>query len=101
MEQNPPRTKCRQRSPGFSPSPRASRFGKAGHWPDRGYREVVMPGPVPGIRVLAPHLDMKDVDGRDKLGHDERSVLFACTNKRQIDPGDAGCTIRRKCPRRA
>jgi hypothetical protein len=31
-----------------------------------------MPGLVPGIHVLAPR---KDVDGRDKPGHDEE--LFA------------------------
>jgi hypothetical protein len=29
--------------------------------------EFVMPGLVPGIHVLAPK---KDVDGRDKPGHD-------------------------------
>jgi hypothetical protein len=30
----------------------------------------VMPGPVPGIHVLL-HFEAKDVDGRDKPGHDE------------------------------
>jgi hypothetical protein len=29
-----------------------------------------MPGLVPGIHVLFPFLDHKDVDGRDKPGHD-------------------------------
>jgi hypothetical protein len=29
-----------------------------------------MPGPVPGIHVLKP-ASKKDVDGRDKPGHDE------------------------------
>jgi hypothetical protein len=29
-----------------------------------------MPGLVPGIHVFA-HLNKKDVDGRDKPGHDE------------------------------
>ena len=31
--------------------------------------QVVMPGLVPGIHVL---FDKKDVDGRDKPGHDEQ-----------------------------
>jgi hypothetical protein len=30
---------------------------------------AVMPGLVPGIHAFAPHI--KDVDGRDKPGHDE------------------------------
>jgi hypothetical protein len=34
---------------------------------------TVMPGLVPGIHVLA---QKKDVDGRDKPGHDEESALF-------------------------
>jgi hypothetical protein len=34
-------------------------------------RKLVMPGPVPGIHVLAS-LSKKDVDGRDRPGHDER-----------------------------
>jgi hypothetical protein len=33
-----------------------------------------MPGLVPGIHVLAS-LDEKDVDGRDKPGHDEESIF--------------------------
>jgi hypothetical protein len=33
---------------------------------------LVMPGLVPGIRVLSP-LPSKDVDGRDKPGHDGSS----------------------------
>jgi len=32
-----------------------------------------MPGLVPGIYVLAPGY-LKDVDGRDKPGHDEEAV---------------------------
>ena len=33
---------------------------------------VVMPGLVPGIHVFSgPH---KDVDGRDKPGHDENNI---------------------------
>ena len=53
----------------------------------RGVREVinveafVMPGLVPGIHVLA--LVHKDVDGRDKPGHDaccESSDTVAITN---------------------
>jgi len=30
-----------------------------------------MPGLVPGIHALAAHQRSKDVDGRDKPGHDE------------------------------
>jgi hypothetical protein len=30
-----------------------------------------MPGLVPGIHVLTALVDKKDVDGRDKPGHDE------------------------------
>ena len=34
---------------------------------------AVMPGPVPGIHVLLSTWQIKkDVDGRDKPGHDER-----------------------------
>ncbi|RZN09084.1 hypothetical protein CWO91_19340 [Bradyrhizobium genosp. SA-3] len=39
----------------------------------RGRRDVilsVMPGLVPGIHVLLSHLAQKNVDGRDKPGHD-------------------------------
>jgi hypothetical protein len=32
--------------------------------------KLVMPGLVPGIHVLG-HIRKKDVDGRDKPGHDE------------------------------
>jgi hypothetical protein len=35
-----------------------------------GLISLVMPGLVPGIRVFAP-TNKKDVDGRDKPGHDE------------------------------
>ena len=31
-----------------------------------------MPGLVPGIHVLATYAFVKDVDGRDKPGHDAR-----------------------------
>jgi D-alanyl-D-alanine dipeptidase len=31
-----------------------------------------MPGLVPGIHALAEFSKFKDVDGRDKPGHDER-----------------------------
>jgi len=34
--------------------------------------KVVMPGVVPGIHIL-PELG-KNVDGRDKPGHDERGI---------------------------
>jgi hypothetical protein len=30
-----------------------------------------MPGPVPGIHVLSTTQSRKDVDGRDKPGHDD------------------------------
>jgi hypothetical protein len=36
--------------------------------------QLVMPGLAPGIHVFAS-LDEKDVDGRDKPGHDEREGL--------------------------
>ena len=36
---------------------------------------LVLPGLVPGIHVLAL-LSKKDVDGRDKPGHDERASHF-------------------------
>ena len=35
-----------------------------------------MPGLVPGIHVLL-HLGRKDVDGRDKPGHDEEKDSFS------------------------
>jgi hypothetical protein len=34
--------------------------------------QSVMPGLVPGIHVLLAHRETKDVDGRDKPGHDEK-----------------------------
>ena len=37
--------------------------------------EVVMPGLVPGIHVFTSSSE-EDVDGRDKPGHDERSLLL-------------------------
>jgi hypothetical protein len=37
--------------------------------------KFVMPGRVPGIHVLAA-LIKKDVDGRDKPGHDEKESHF-------------------------
>jgi hypothetical protein len=33
--------------------------------------KFVMPGLVPGIHVLVPITRVKDVDGRDKPGHDD------------------------------
>ncbi len=38
---------------------------------------VVMPGLVPGIHVLKMRVDFKDVDGRDRPGHDEADILAA------------------------
>jgi hypothetical protein len=40
--------------------------------------EFVMPGLVPGIHVFA-HLSKKDVDGRDKPGHDGNWVCAFAT----------------------
>ncbi len=37
-----------------------------------------MPGLVPGIHVLG-HGSKKDVDGRDKPGHDEKQIIFRVT----------------------
>jgi hypothetical protein len=37
--------------------------------------ELVMPGLVPGIHVLQSH-SKKDVDGRDKPGHDGKRINF-------------------------
>jgi hypothetical protein len=42
----------------------------------RPYGEVVMPGLVPGIHVLKTS-SKKDVDGRDKPGHDEKCINCA------------------------
>jgi hypothetical protein len=36
---------------------------------------LVMPGLVPGIHVLAAASNKKDVDGRDKPGHDEYLLM--------------------------
>jgi hypothetical protein len=46
----------------------------------------VMPGLVPGIHVLR-YCRNKDVDGRDKPGHDEEK-----------DDGLSRCGIKRQCP---
>ena len=35
-----------------------------------------MPGLVPGIHVLAEHVEAKNVDGRDKPGHDGGKSVF-------------------------
>jgi hypothetical protein len=43
--------------------------------------ELVMPGLVPGIHALL-HLAKKDVDGRDKPGHDEKETI-----SRKIEEG--------------
>jgi hypothetical protein len=40
-----------------------------------------MPGLVPGIHVFAS-LEKKDVDGRDKPGHDEESHRMAILERR-------------------
>jgi len=37
--------------------------------------KLVMPGLVPDIHDLL-HLSKKDVDGRDKPGHDEKPIHF-------------------------
>jgi hypothetical protein len=42
----------------------------AGEWP-LSKAKLVMPGLVPGIHVLTAS-SRKDVDGRDKPGHDEK-----------------------------
>jgi hypothetical protein len=42
--------------------------------------KLVMPGPVPGIHVLAG-LNKKDVDGRDEPGHDEKENRFQLVRK--------------------
>jgi hypothetical protein len=39
-----------------------------------------MPGLVPGIHVLAA-FNKKDVDGRDKPGHDEKETRFQVFRK--------------------
>jgi hypothetical protein len=42
--------------------------------------KLVMPGLVPGIHVLRCG-SKKDVDGRDKPGHDEKRVVFQVVRK--------------------
>ena len=42
----------------------------------------VMPGLVPGIHVLLSHR-VKDVDGRDKPGHDEEALVVPMLRQRQ------------------
>jgi hypothetical protein len=41
----------------------------------RSFHKLVMPGLVPGIHVFVPR--EKDVDGRDKPGHDEAEIRAA------------------------
>jgi hypothetical protein len=41
-----------------------------------------MPGLVPGIHVLLPYR-VKDVDGRDKPGHDEEALVLPMPRQRQ------------------
>jgi hypothetical protein len=43
--------------------------------------KLVMPGLVPGIHVLRCGSKKKDVDGRDKPGHDENRVTFQADRK--------------------
>jgi hypothetical protein len=52
---------------------------------------IVMPGLVPGINVLGP-ARFKDVDGRNKCGHDEEGVIPGEPQAREGDPlrGDCG-----------
>jgi hypothetical protein len=38
---------------------------------------IVMPGLVPGIHVSKTSQQQKDVDGRDKPGHDGKSISIA------------------------
>jgi hypothetical protein len=38
-----------------------------------------MPGPVPGIHVFET-VQLEDVDGRDKPGHDENLRHLACAD---------------------
>jgi hypothetical protein len=44
---------------------------------------LVMPGLVPGIHVLA-HPSKKDVDGRDKPGHDETNPFQGFRNSLKL-----------------
>ena len=67
--------------------------------------ELVMPGLVPGIHVLAS-VSKKDVDGRDKPGHDEREILpkwfaeacgrQACYSQRMSNPKQPGTKAKKK-----
>ena len=45
-----------------------------------GEDEIVMPGLVPGIHVLAAH-EKEDVDGQDKPGHDETARDYFNTSQ--------------------
>jgi AhpD family alkylhydroperoxidase len=51
-----------------------------------------MPGLVPGIHVLNNTLYRKDVDGRDKPGHDERTI--AMPTPPPIEYADASPAVR-------
>jgi hypothetical protein len=42
-----------------------------------GHKKLVMLGLVPGIHVFTALARRKDVDGRDKPGHDEEQKAFA------------------------
>jgi hypothetical protein len=57
--------------------------------------DVVMPGLVPGIHVLALLRKRQGVDGRDKPGHDGWASIYSrhCHGKlRQIKPEQIGCS---------
>jgi hypothetical protein len=45
-----------------------------------------MPGLVPGIHVLRLAIEKKDVDGRDKPGHDDKPSLRANGSARKRRP---------------
>jgi 2-hydroxychromene-2-carboxylate isomerase len=66
---------------GFEPRQSASRCSsdRTGwiSWKRRCATPSVMPGLVPGIHALADHQLRKDVDGRDKPGHDDYVVNSA------------------------
>jgi hypothetical protein len=53
-----------------------------------------MPGLVPGIHVLAAFAAAKDVDGRDKPGHDETWSSPNSTRRSLVSPGDK-CAVER------
>ena len=53
--------------------------------------KLVMPGLGPGIHVLASLTRSKDVDGRDKPGHDEgEEIIFS--GWLHFRSGSEGCT---------